>query len=266
MNWIELARRLAPLAGLTLLALVLLVVVPGSCRRERTAATTARVEQGVARAASDNGRDAVETVGRASGIVEQLSAATNGIAAAVEEQGAVTQEISRSVASAAEGSGAITEGARQVRGVAGETADHASKFGAASRALIERSDRLLAETKVFIDRIRTADRRTETREKINHPVTVLAVTIPAGTIPAGTNAIAGTLNDVSPGGAAVLIDAREIPPGVMEVVLKASGAPFELKARSVDRTSSRINLTFTDAALGAKLHHWFVATAAKKAA
>ena len=65
MNWIELARRLAPLAGLTLLALVLLVVLPGSCRRERTAAATARVEQGAARAASDNGRDAVETVGRA---------------------------------------------------------------------------------------------------------------------------------------------------------------------------------------------------------
>ena len=65
MNWIELARRLAPLAGLTLLALVLLVVLPGSCRRERTAAATARVEQGAAKAASDNGRDAVETVGRA---------------------------------------------------------------------------------------------------------------------------------------------------------------------------------------------------------
>ena len=242
----------------------------GNLNTSADTASIGEITRQMQQAASTTHR-AVETVGRASGIVEQLSAATNGIAAAVEEQGAVTQEISRSVASAAEGSGAITEGARQVRGVAGETADHASKFGAASRALIERSDRLLAETKVFIDRIRTADRRTETREKINHPVTVLAVTIPAGTIPAGTipagtNAIAGTLNDVSPGGAAVLIDAREIPPGVMEVVLKASGAPFELKARSVDRTSSRINLTFTDAALGAKLHHWFVATAAKKAA
>lgn len=65
MNWIELARRLAPLLGLALLALVLLVVLPGSCRRERNAAATARVERGAAKAASDNGRDAVATVGRA---------------------------------------------------------------------------------------------------------------------------------------------------------------------------------------------------------
>ena len=65
MNWIEVARRLAPLVGLALLALLLLVVLPGSCRRERNAAATARVEQGAARAASDSGRDAVETVGRA---------------------------------------------------------------------------------------------------------------------------------------------------------------------------------------------------------
>ena len=65
MTWLELARRLAPLLLAALLAVLVLVILPGSCRRERSAEATARVEQGAARAASDSGRDAVETVGRA---------------------------------------------------------------------------------------------------------------------------------------------------------------------------------------------------------
>ena len=65
MVWIDLARRLAPFLAAALLVVVLLVVLPGSCRRERDAEATARIEQGAARAAAGNGRDAVETVARA---------------------------------------------------------------------------------------------------------------------------------------------------------------------------------------------------------
>ena len=57
-------------------------------------------------------------MGEIASMVERISSATDGIAAAVEEQGAVTLEISRSVASAAQGTGAISDGAAQVRGVA----------------------------------------------------------------------------------------------------------------------------------------------------
>ena len=97
-------------------------------------------------------------MGEISGMVERISEATDGIAAAVEEQGAVTMEISRSVASAAEGSGAITEGARHVRSVAGDTAQQATQVQDAARALTARADTLLTETRGFIDRLRRADR------------------------------------------------------------------------------------------------------------
>jgi hypothetical protein len=191
-------------------------------------------------------------------MVERISAATDGIAAAVEEQGAVTMEISRSVGSAAEGSGAITEGARQVRGVARETAEHAGRFSLASQALIERSDQLMAETRGFIERIRQADRRAEPRDKINHTVTV--------TVLAGAKAIPGTLSDVSPGGAGILLDAGQLPKDIIEITLKVPGMPTDATARIVGRTPNRINLAFIDAAQGQKLHRWFTASTHKQAA
>ncbi len=189
-------------------------------------------------------------------MVEQISAATDGIAAAAEEQGAVTMEISRSVTSAAAGSGAITAGARQVRSVANQTANHAGQFSLASQALIDRADRLLGESRSFIERIRLADRRIAARDKVSHAATVLF----------GQRSLAGTLSDVSPGGAAVLLDAAQVPDDISDVLLNIPGMPLEAVARIAGRTPNRINLSFQDAEEGHKLHRWVVASTQKQAA
>ena len=165
-------------------------------------------------------------------------------------------EISRSVASAAEGSGAITEGARQVRGVARETADQAGRFSRSSQALIERSDLLMGKVRGFIERIRLADRRAEPREKVTHPVALVA----------GTVSITGTLADVSAGGAGILADAAQVPAETTDVILKITGVTFDVAARIVGRTPNRINLAFKDPAEGQKVHRWFVASTHRQAA
>jgi methyl-accepting chemotaxis protein len=182
-------------------------------------------------------------------MVTRISTATDGIAAAVEEQGAVTQEISRSVTSAAEGTGAINQAAGHVRETAGLTAERAATVAEASRSLLARAEQLTEETHQFIARIRDADRRSEPRTEVMHPARLIA----------GAATLAGTLRDVSAGGAAVMLDASQLPPGASEVTLMVPGMPVEAAARIVGQTVNRVNIAFLDRGKGEAVERWFAA-------
>ena len=78
------------------------------------------------------------------------------MAAAVEEQGAATQEIVRNVSQAAAGTGEVTGTIAGVAGAAEETGAAASQVLASASALSRQSEHLSAEVARFLATVRAA--------------------------------------------------------------------------------------------------------------
>ncbi len=211
----------------------------------QTAQATDEIRAQVASVQSVVG-DIAQAMAEIAGMVNSISSATEGIAAAVEEQGAVTGEISRSVTSAAAGADTISAVALQLRGIADSTSGQSASVAEAAKVLLNRSTRLTEQTHEFIGRIRNAERRSEPRQPTAQSVTVVA----------GSVAVAGTLKDVSSGGAAVILDAGQIPPTAGDVLLKIPGFPGDVAARIAARTTSRISIVFRDQEQGARIARW----------
>jgi len=188
--------------------------------------------------------------------VERMREAMTAIAGAVEEQSAVTQEISRSVAAAATGAESVHNGAREMQAVADRTAQNAHGVGEASDGLLQAAQALEQEKAGFMERIRGAERRGEPRLEVRVEA---SVETPAGNV-------AGQVQNVSPGGAAVRLDAARLPPGVERVTLKLPGMREGIAARIVSSASNRVNLAFADRTQGQALVEAALALNRKKAA
>ena len=78
------------------------------------------------------------------------------IAAAVEQQGAATQEIVRNVAQASTGTGEVTNNISGVAQAAEETGAAASQVLGAASELSRQSEHLGAEVARFLDTVRAA--------------------------------------------------------------------------------------------------------------
>ncbi|WP_369725824.1 methyl-accepting chemotaxis protein [Bradyrhizobium sp. LLZ17] len=88
--------------------------------------------------------------------IEKLSEISSAIAAAVEEQGAATQEISRNVQQAAEGTHQVSSNITDVQRGAGETGSASTQVLAAAQSLSSDSNRLKLEVGKFLDTVRAA--------------------------------------------------------------------------------------------------------------
>ena len=98
----------------------------------------------------------IESIGKSIGGVETVSSA---IASAIEEQTSVTQDISRNVSEAANGSGAVSEAIHAVSAAAAETRHSAGSLAEVAAQVNEKAENLKRESAIFIDRIRTANDR-----------------------------------------------------------------------------------------------------------
>ena len=172
--------------------------------------------------------------------VDRVREATAAIAGAVEEQSAVTQEISRSVASAAAGAGGVSDGAREMQAVADRTAQNARGVAEASDGLLQAARALEVEKTGFMEKIRLAERRSESRHEVRLDAT----------LETGSGSVMVQVLDVSPGGAAVRVDASRLPPGAERVKLKLAGLTGATEARIVSRSINRVSLAFLDRAQG----------------
>jgi len=195
------------------------------------------------------------TMGEIARAVDLIRESTASIAGAVEQQGAATGEIARSVAAAASGAAEITGGARNVETVAGRTAGVAREVAAASVDLSKKTDGLKREAAAFIEKIRNADQRREAR----HDVIAEAV------LEADGVALAGTLANISNGGAALRTDTSRLPRDPKSLVLRIDGAPVRAKVRIVNMTGSLANLAFVDAADGEAATRWFLSRQGQRA-
>jgi methyl-accepting chemotaxis protein len=96
---------------------------------------------------------AIKEIGITIGRISEIAGA---IAAAVEEQGAATQEISRNVQEAARGTTQVANNIADVNRGAGETGSASSQVLGSARSLASESAQLKAQVAGFVDRVRAA--------------------------------------------------------------------------------------------------------------
>ncbi|MBR0731541.1 methyl-accepting chemotaxis protein [Bradyrhizobium japonicum] len=122
---------------------------------EQTAKATGEIGQQIAsiQAATEHSVGAIRDI---SDTIEKLSEISSAIAAAVEEQGAATQEISRNVQQAAEGTHQVSSNITDVQRGASETGSASSQVLAAAQSLSGDSNRLKLEVGKFLTTVRAA--------------------------------------------------------------------------------------------------------------
>jgi methyl-accepting chemotaxis protein len=101
-------------------------------------------------------KSAVEAIKGIDGTIGQISEISTTIAAAIEEQGAATGEITRSTQETARGTEAVSRNIAGVSEAAGKTGAAASQVLASSGALGRQAETLRAEVDQFLGKIRAA--------------------------------------------------------------------------------------------------------------
>ena len=101
-------------------------------------------------------QDSVNAIKEISSTIERLSEISSTIAAAVEEQGAATQEISRNVQQAAQGTMQVSSNIADVQRGASETGSASSQVLSAAKSLSGDSSRLKQEVGKFLNSVRAA--------------------------------------------------------------------------------------------------------------
>ncbi|MBV9564357.1 MAG: methyl-accepting chemotaxis protein, partial [Bradyrhizobium sp.] len=122
---------------------------------EQTAKATGEIGQQITgiQAATQESVGAIQAI---SGTIAKLSEISSTIAAAVEQQGAATQEISSNVQQAAQGTAQVSSNIDDVRSGAGKTGAASQELLAAAQTLSSDSNRLKAEVGRFLASVRAA--------------------------------------------------------------------------------------------------------------
>jgi methyl-accepting chemotaxis protein len=122
---------------------------------EQTSKATGEIGQQISgiQAATQESVGAIRDI---SGTIERLSELSAAIAAAVEEQGAATQEISRNVQQAAHGTQQVSANVVDVQHGAAATGSASSQVLSAAQSLASDSDRLKREVATFLQSVRAA--------------------------------------------------------------------------------------------------------------
>jgi methyl-accepting chemotaxis protein/aerotaxis receptor len=122
---------------------------------EQTAKATGEIGQQVGGIQAAT-QDSVGAIGEISGTIARLSEIASAIAAAVEQQGAATQEIARNVQQAAQGTQQVSSNVGDVQRGASETGAASSQVLSAAQMLSRDSNRLKLEVGKFLNSVRAA--------------------------------------------------------------------------------------------------------------
>jgi methyl-accepting chemotaxis protein len=122
---------------------------------EQTAKATGEIAQQVSgiQAATEESVGSIKEIGGTIGRLSEISAA---VSAAVEEQGAATQEISRNVQHAARGTQRVSSNIDDVQRGASETGSASSQVLVAAKSLSADSGRLKLEVSKFLNSVHAA--------------------------------------------------------------------------------------------------------------
>jgi len=122
---------------------------------EQTAKATGEIGQQISGIQTAT-QESVGAIKDISDTIERLSEISSAIAAAVEEQGAATQEISRNVAQASQGTQQVSSNITEVQRGASETGSASSQVLSAAQSLSGDSNRLKLEVGKFLGTVRAA--------------------------------------------------------------------------------------------------------------
>ena len=122
---------------------------------EQTSKATGEIGQQIAAIQSAT-EQSVGAITHISGTIQSLSEIASTIAAAVEEQGAATQEIARNVQQAAHGTQEVSSRITEVQRGAAATGSASSQLLAAAQSLSSDSSRLQQEVGRFLESVRAA--------------------------------------------------------------------------------------------------------------
>jgi methyl-accepting chemotaxis protein len=122
---------------------------------EQTAKATGEISQhiGAIQTATQDSVGAIKEIGDT---IARMSEISSAIAAAVEEQGAATQEISRNIQHAAHGTSQVSANIGDVQRGAGETGAASAQVHSAAQSLSQESNRLKSEVARFLESVRAA--------------------------------------------------------------------------------------------------------------
>lgn len=122
---------------------------------EQTAKATGEISQQIAgiQNATHESVGAIKEIGDTIG---RMSAIASAVAAAVEQQGAATQEISRNVQQAAQGTAQVSSNIAEVQRGASETGLASSQVLSSAQSLSSESNRLKLEVGKFLNSVRAA--------------------------------------------------------------------------------------------------------------
>jgi methyl-accepting chemotaxis protein len=122
---------------------------------EQTAKATGEISLQISgiQAATQDSVGAIKEIGDTIGRMSEISST---IAAAVEEQGAATQEISRNIQHAAQGTSQVSANITDVQQSATETGSASAQVHSAAKSLSSESNRLKLEVAKFLDSVRVA--------------------------------------------------------------------------------------------------------------
>ena len=122
---------------------------------EQTAKATGEIGQhiGAIQAATEDSVGAIKEIGDT---IARMSEISSTIAAAVEEQGAATQEISRNIQHAAQGTSEVSANIGDVQRGAGETGSASTQVLASAQSLSSESNHLKLEVDRFLMTVRAA--------------------------------------------------------------------------------------------------------------
>jgi methyl-accepting chemotaxis protein len=122
---------------------------------EQTAKATGEISQQISgiQTATQDSAGAIMKIGQT---IARMSEISSTIAAAVEEQGAATQEIARNVQQAARGTHEVSSNIRDVQQGATETGSASSQVLSAAQSLSSESNRLKLEVGNFLTTVRAA--------------------------------------------------------------------------------------------------------------
>ncbi|TGE00085.1 methyl-accepting chemotaxis protein [Methylobacterium nonmethylotrophicum] len=121
----------------------------------QTAKATEEIGDQIARI-QDATREAVAALQAIGGVIGEMSEIATGITAAMEQQGAATQEIARNVGEAAQGTQVVSTGIRDVRRDAEGAGEAAARVLAAAEALAGTATGLRGEVDAFLDGVKAA--------------------------------------------------------------------------------------------------------------
>ncbi len=122
---------------------------------EQTAKATADIAEQVGDIQSSTS-ESVAAIGTITVVIKSLNDISAAIAAAVEEQGAATNEISRSVQEVARGTGEVSSNVSGITEAAGETGAAASQVLSAASELSRQSEQLRSQVDKFLATVQAA--------------------------------------------------------------------------------------------------------------